>query len=397
LETSQPTQPEGVELSIHARNYAGKTMETDAVIDALAPEAQAGLRQYSLERMTGYGVNYSDAIELRSRIVAGEAWQKAAQALAEEALAAAQRKEPPASRATRLEAYHRASALMRMSQALMLEDNELRRGIVQESVDYYAKAVELGLLREHVHIDTPEGKLSGWFVASTINETVGTAIVIGGVEGWAMDFDVMGDAMAARGIATLLLDAPGQGESRILNNHYLTSGWLECFRSAIDWCETRLPDKPIGLVGNSMGGAIAIAMANQDARVAACINNGGIIKPSLGRMAGPTFFGKMIAFTGLEGENLEERAAEVWDHIEPLKAGPNAHYPLLVVQGGHDPLVADEHGKMFMSMVPTSEKRMEYFSDGIHCIYNHLSDRDMVMGDWLRARLIEAANTRRQA
>ena len=392
MEPFQFNLPAGVELDIRERTFVGKTEETEAAVSGLTPDAQAGLRQYSLERMVGYGLDYADAVELRARIVAGEAWQDAAIALAEDALAVAEGGLSPASPATRREAYQRASALLRMSQALMLSDNDRRREIVRRAVDCYAKAVELGLPREHVRIDTPEGTLSGWFVGASGGEAVGAVVMIGGVEGWAMDFDIMGDAMAARGIAALLLDGPGQGESRILNQHYLTPDWMESFRKAIDWCETRLPGKPIGLVGNSMGGGMAIAMANQDARIAACINNGGVVKPSMARMAGPTFFSKMIAFTGLEGDSLEERAAEIWDQIQPLKPGPNADYPLLVLQGGRDPLVADDHGKMFMAMTPTSNKAMEYFSDGIHCIYNHLSDRDIVMGDWMRARLLEAAS-----
>lgn len=384
--------PEGIELDIRERDYAEKTVETDDCLADLEPQCQAGLRQYSLERMTGYGIDYADAIELRARIIAGESWQETAQALGERAVAAAECGDPETCRSTRRTMYHRASALFRMSQALMLAESDERRSIVKRSVELYEAAVENGLPREHVHIETACGTMSGWFIESSADEQVGIAIVIGGVEGWAMDFDVMGEALAARGIATLLLDAPGQGESRILNRHFLTAQWDGCFGTAVDWCAGRAPGLPIGLVGNSMGGSLTIAIANQDPRIAACVNNGGIIKPSLGRMAGETFFGKMVAFTGIEGEDCEERAVEVWDTVEPLKPGLNANYPLLVVQGGRDPLVADGHGKLFMAQVPTSRKEMEYFSDGIHCIYNHVSDRDAVIGDWLRARLTEAAD-----
>ena len=381
--------PEGVELKINPRQFLGKTEEKPEALAALSPESQAGLRQYSLERMTGYGVDYADAVELRARIVSGEDWQKAAEDLALGALDSANSLTSETSRA-RLN--HRASALLRMSQALMLHDTDQRREIVQRAVDSYTTATKLGSKRDHVDIATPEGTMSGWFVEAAGEEAIGSAIVIGGVEGWAMDFDGLGEEMAARGIDTLLLDAPGQGETRILNGHFLTAKWMESFRRAIDFCEQRTRGKPIGLVGNSMGGAITIAMANNDTRVAACINNGGIFRPSLARMAGPTFFQKMVAFTGLEGDDAEHRAAEIWDTIEPLRPGLNSNYPLLVVQGGQDMLVFDDHAKIFMALTPAGEKEMEYFSDGIHCIYNHLSDRDIVMSDWMRARLLDAGN-----
>jgi len=39
----------------------------------------------------------------------------------------------------------------------------------------------------------------------------------------------------------------------------------------------------------------------------------------------------------------------------------------------------------------TADWRMVVLSDGDHCIYNHRSDRDALMADWLRARLLVGA------
>ena len=370
------------------RNFRGKKAESPEATDALSPDSQAGLRQFSLERMMGYGIDYADAIELRSAVLAGEPWQDAASGLAKTALIMAAA--PLATDASKCALYHRASALLRMSQALMLADTDLRREIVRSAVDCYKRSAALGANRRHVQIDTAEGPMSGWFIAAHGKPT-GSVIVFGGVEGWAMDFDCTGEAMACRGLNALMLDAPGQGETRILHRHYLSPRWLDSFRKAIDFVEQALPGRPIGIVGNSMGGGIAIAVTNNDTRISACVNNGGIIKPSLGRMAGGTFFTKMVAFCGITDEN---QAAGIWDTIDPVKPGPNGAYPLLVVQGGQDALVSDDHARMFMSKVPTPNKRMEWFSDGLHCIYNHLRDRDILLADWMRARLVEAHTQR---
>ena len=62
-------------------------------------------------------------------------------------------------------------------------------------------------------------------------------------------------------------------------------------------------------------------------------------------------------------------------------------YPLLVIQGGMDPLVPTEHAQMLMQMAPTQDKRMVLFSDGNHCIYNHLRDRDNLVADWMFEKL----------
>jgi alpha-beta hydrolase superfamily lysophospholipase len=369
------------------RNYVGRRDETAELIGTLSPESQAGLRQYALERITGYGVDYADAIELRARVLQGEEWQSVAQTLAQDLISAVERAEPLVTGPTRATLYYRISALLRISQALMLKDSDNRRDIVRRSVDYFARAAQYGAAREHVQIETDGGMMTGWLVEPKGDRALGSAIVVGGVEGWAMDFDCLGTALAARGVNALLLDAPGQGETRIIRGHYLTSRWMDSFRKAIDFVEQRFADAPIGIVGNSMGGGIAIAMTNNDPRIAACVNNGGIIKPSLARQAGPTFFSKMVAFCGVADE---EQAVAIWDTVEPCKPGTNGDYPLLVVQGGRDPLVNDDHARMFMAQTPTKNKQMEWFSDGIHCIYNHLADRDVLISDWMSVRLAEA-------
>lgn len=366
------------------RSFTAKKLETPELIASLPPEAQAGLRQFSLERMMGYGIDYADAIELRAMILEGQLWQPSAEGLAERCLASA----PQASKASQAQLHHRASALLRMSQALMLQDTPQRREIVQRAVDCHEQAAAIRMDRGHVRMETPGGLMSGWFMPAQGGPAVGSVIVIGGIEGWAMDFDCTGEALARRGLNALLLDAPGQGETRIVHRNYLSPDWLQSFRKAIDFVQQALPDKPIGIVGNSMGGAIALAVANADARIAACCNNGGIIRPSQGRAAGATFFAKMVAFCGISDE---DRAAAIWDTVEPVKPGPNNRYPLLVLQGGLDPLVSVEHGKLFMAQVPVQDKRMLLFSDGDHCLYNHRSDRDILIADWMHERLIEAA------
>jgi hypothetical protein len=93
--------------------FVGKQPEDDETIGRLSEVSQAALRQFSLERTMAYGVDYSDAIELRARVLVGEDWQAAATELAELCLAAAD----PASRPTRITYLRRASALLRMSQS----------------------------------------------------------------------------------------------------------------------------------------------------------------------------------------------------------------------------------------------------------------------------------------
>ncbi|MEN9543757.1 MAG: hypothetical protein RLZZ598_590 [Pseudomonadota bacterium] len=363
------------------RAFLGRRPETEEAMAEVSGESQAALRQFSLERMLGYGVDYADAVELRARVLTGQDWCAAATELAEICLQQADNASPDRGCAMRAACWRRASALLRLSQALMLSDTDARRAIFAKAVSLYAQAAELLADRQHVHIDTPLGTLAGWLFPSR-RAALGSVVVVGGIEGWGMDFESLGDALADQGIDALMLDAPGQGETRFAHRVYLSANWRDAYRAAIDYLDARAPGRPIGIVGNSMGGSFAMAVAADDVRIRACCNNGGVIAPSMVPPVG-TFFTKMTVCCDLAAE----RAVEVWRTVTPVHCGANQGYPLLIVQGGKDPMVSTPMSQMLLEHAPTDDKQMVIFSDGDHCIYNHKADRDILIAGWMSARL----------
>jgi alpha-beta hydrolase superfamily lysophospholipase len=367
----------------HTRTFVGRRVEDDQVTGRLSVESQAALRQFSLERTLGYGVDYGDAVELRARVLDGEDWRSAATALAEVCLRRVHGAPPAAAVPSQVAYLRRASALLRLSQMMMLTDTPQRRGTYADAADLYARAAELLGDRQRVLIKTDHGVLAGWLVRA-LGSAVASVVIIGGIEGYAMDFDSMGEAFAARGVDALLLDGPGQGETRFTHQHYLSANWRSAYDEAIAFLEGRAPGRPIGFVGNSMGGSIAMAVAVEDPRIRACCNNGGIVAPWMVPPSIGTFFTKMVAYCGLDDA---ERAVDVWRSVTPTSDGPNRGYPLLMVHGGKDPMISADLAEMLLRAAPTEDKRMVVFSDGDHCIYNHKVDRDVLVTDWMRARL----------
>src|SRR6202166_832291 len=250
-------EPPSVDSSMQSarvtlRQFLGRRAESDEAIARLSVESQAGLRQFSLERLMGYGLAYADAIELRARVLDGEAWEAAATALAEIALKQANAAATGPAQTTRILYLRRASALLRMSQMMMLTDLPERRQIFARAAMIYGEAAKLLSDRQRVIIETDSRPLVGWHIPAP-GGGVASAIVIGGVEGWAMHFDSLGEALAVRGIDALMLDGPGQGESRFDHHHYLSVHWSHAYRSAIDFLERRNARQRIGFVGNSIG------------------------------------------------------------------------------------------------------------------------------------------------
>lgn len=364
--------------------FAGRVVETEALIAALPAESQAALRQFSLERTIGYGVDHADAVELRARVLGGESWHDAAAALARTCLERAAAR-GIAGAPTGSALLRRASALLRMSQMMMLSDSAERRDIFARAAALYDQAGAILGDRRPLAVDSAGGTLAGWLIpAAGDGVAPASVIAIGGVEGWGMDFGSMGQALAARGVDALMLDGPGQGVSRLAHRHLLTADWRRAYTAAIDLLERRAPGRPIGIIGNSMGGSFAMAVAAGDTRIRACVCNGGIIAPWMVPPQG-TFFSKMAAFCG--ADTAADDALAVWRTVTPAAGGVNAGYPLLMVHGGRDPLVSMEMTHMLFNAAPTDDKRMVVFSDGDHCVYNHLSDRDALVADWMAARL----------
>jgi esterase/lipase len=331
----------------------------------------------------GYGLAYADVIELRARVLEGEAWEAAATALAEIALKQANAASTGSAQTTRILYLRRASALLRMSQMMMLTNTPERGQIFARAATIYGEAAKLRSDRQRVLVETGSRPLVGWLIPAP-GGGLASAIVIGGVEGWAMDFDSLGESLAVRGIDALMLDGPGQGESRFNHNHYLSVHWSQAYRSAIDFLERRTEGRGrIGFIGNSIGGSFAMAMASIDERVSACVCNGGVIKPTLAR-GNTTFFAKMVAACGT---NNEEEALAAWGAVDPIAPTSGRGYSLLIVHGGKDPMIPMAASEMLLAAAPTDDKEMVVFSDGDHCIYNHRDDRDALIADWVRSRL----------
>src|SRR5258708_6327760 len=325
----------------------------------------------------GYGLAHADVIELRARVLEGEGWEAAATALAEVALRQANAASTGPVHTTRILCLRRASALLRMSQVMMLTDTLERRRIFARAAAIYGEAAELRSDRQRVLVETDSRPLVGWLIPAP-GGGVASAIVIGGVEGWAMDFDSLGEALAVRGIDALMLDGPGQGESRFDHNHYLSVHWSDAYRSAIDFLERRTAGRRrIGFIRNSICGSFAMGMASIDKRVSASVCNGGVIKPTLAQ-GKTTFFANMVAACGTENE---EEALAAWRAVDPIAPTSGRGYPLLIVHGGKDPMIPTVASEMLLTAAPTDGKEMVAFSDGDHCLYNHPRDRGALIAD----------------
>jgi 2,6-dihydroxypseudooxynicotine hydrolase len=187
----------------------------------------------------------------------------------------------------------------------------------------------------------------------------------------------------ARGLATLAIDGPGQGESQY--ELPIEPGYERVATATVDYLQDRagLDSGRIGLFGVSLGGYYAARSAAYEKRLKAVVALAGPYRfdldwdqlPAQTRL---TFQARSGAKSGPEARaraarlTLEEAAA----HIET---------PLLIVGGGRDAIVPAYHAERLAKEVKSAE--LVLYPDGSHGVTNRAYESRSRMADWLAARL----------
>jgi alpha-beta hydrolase superfamily lysophospholipase len=359
------------------------SVSSEGISEALSAESKAALRQLTHQRLVGYGMDYGDATKLRELVEKGCDWMSAALAVAQEATsyleAAGSKVTPVAKRSILL----RASAATRMAQIMMLSDTQQRSAIYGDAASLFAGALALDGIGKRVVLGAEGSKMIGWHYRAA-SPARAIVIVIGGVEGWAMDGHVYGEIFTALGLDVLLIDGPGQGESRLSLRHYLDENWLKSMGSAVDYASSRIAGGRIGVLGNSVGGNFAMMLAAADRRIAACCNNGAILVP-LDMRARLHFFPKLAAFCGTASE---ADIHKVWDGITVTAERISLKCPFLLLHGEEDPLVNVEQSSAMLGWVRSSDKELIVVKGADHCLCNRPAEKYEILADWFASRLL---------
>src|SRR4051812_45988424 len=233
----------------------------------LPPLVAAQHRAMPFTRLTDCGMDPADARRLLADTAAGTPWADAAAALAEAQLERARRAEEFGHGATARQAYRFAAAALMFAQMAYQTDTAEKRELYAR---HTAAVTALAPWAERVEIPHRDGVLGGWLClpAGTPRATV---IAWGGLSSWGAAYlpgaTVSGgggpsgggpaylpvaDASPARGLACLLGEGPGQGESRLRPGLYVDEHVTDGFTSFLDLVEAdpRL-DGPIGVQGIS--------------------------------------------------------------------------------------------------------------------------------------------------
>lgn len=342
----------------------------------------AQLRSMPMTRMLDYGMDYWDAVHLTSSSAA-EPWEDVASRLAvaqrTRARAAAERGD----RETAVDCYRRACATFVFAQMAHNEDTERKRSLYEAMSHAYQEAADLDELLEVERLGVPfrDSTCNAWLVRAR-GEVVGpTIVIVGGQSGWGPAFHHQAAALVRRGLSAVLLEAPGQGESRMMHGIHLDRAVHEAFSATADAVNQHTGSSTrFGVWGNSFGGLLAAHAAIHDDRFAACLINGAPSRPTPSPFRTASEQSRALLGARDEGQ-VASGLRSLWIDPEADRISGS----LLVLHGGRDPLITIEQQKPFLGLAESSE--IHTWDDGEHTIYNRAAERNEFAGDWFRARL----------
>lgn len=190
-----------------------------------------------------------------------------------------------------------------------------------------------------------------------------------------------------RGLATLSIDGPGQGESNTREIWVTLDNFERAGSAVIDFLESRpgVDASRVGLYGWSMGSYWGPRIAAQEERLKACVGAMGVYlqKDSIFKHGKPAYRGNYMYMSNIHDEDAFDEMAEQMT-LEPV-AG-KIRCPTLLAMGEFDELCPLEDAERFFGMM-TCPKELWIFENETHTLGGRLPDFYLAVADWLRDAL----------
>jgi len=207
-----------------------------------------------------------------------------------------------------------------------------------------------------------------------------------GIGGSREEYETGSRYLLERGITALLVDGPGQGETRLFEGLYLDEHVIEAITTFVDVAVAdRNCDGRVGLWGNSAGGWLAALTAGEDPRIAAVCMTGGTDRPTEILDRYPRYVGELQQMTGhddpLQARAVIERLTLDRERLRALRC------PLHVVHGTPDHVFHVEGARRVYKGATSIDKTMTEYADGDHCVSNRSHEKHFLIGDWFADRV----------
>jgi 2,6-dihydroxypseudooxynicotine hydrolase len=283
-------------------------------------------------------------------------------------------------RVTAGEAFLRAAIYYHYAKHLFGEDPEQFRDAHERMLRCYLAASP--------HIAPPmerfEIPFEGALMAAYLRRPSGVtrpkvAILLPGLDAAKEELHAWSDAFLARGLATVALDGPGQGETSF--RMPIRADWGRVIGVVIDVLERRsdVDAGAVAVVGQSLGAIYAPLAAAFEPRIKACVAN-----------CGPFDFGPVLPQLPKVSQELFRIRSHAGDMKEALQIAGRLSLadcarqitcPLLVVFGAGDRIVPPSEGER-LARAATGPTDLVVYEEGNHVCFNISYKFRPLTADW---------------
>jgi len=217
------------------------------------------------------------------------------------------------------------------------------------------------------HFDS-DINIKGYWIKSNLSETKAIMILVHGIGGCKEHFLGLAKKLADKGIESIVFDSRAHGKS---SGQYCTYGYKEKkdISKIIHYIKSIDSNTPIGIWGNSMGGAIAIQALEHDSRI-----EFGIIESTFTELEQVVYDYQKRYLKGFGIRILTDfalkRAGEIGDFkpdmVKPINSVKNIEQPVLISHGTSDENISFQYGKSLFDELKSKHKKFIKIKGGGH-------------------------------
>jgi 2,6-dihydroxypseudooxynicotine hydrolase len=331
------------------------------------------------------GTDYNDVISLKKTYKEWDMWPVLWSSFGEKHLLLAENAEKEKNYVTAGYAYRRAAMYFHYGQFMLFDKPITKVELHRRSIDASAKALK--------YLPNPGEKINIPFKGKNIyahyrfkKESEGRLVMlIPGADATKEELSTFEDIFLERGLSTLTVDGPGQGETRY-EFPFRKSLYDEAMSTVLEYAKVKLNGEKIAVGGISFGGSLAPRIAALNPQVKAAFGVGG-----------------KYSYESDEWDRLSclFHAASCWyfcvDTFEEAKqllpersvsdVMKNLTCPLLIVHGDMDKIADVKHAYKFIENSSSSDPNIVIIEGGNHVCNNYPYLYRPMIGDWVNKQL----------
>ncbi|MFY9778068.1 MAG: alpha/beta fold hydrolase [Trebonia sp.] len=355
--------------------------------DQTEPDARvAAAAAHWSYRFISNGTDYGDFTATLSRITRWDDWCREWGNTAAEYEQLAESAEDAGQRETAAGAWRRAALAWHWGKFVFVDHPDEQRAAHDRSVACYRRAAgSLTPPAELVRIPYAGTQLPA-YLRVPAGPRPPVVIMVPGLDSTKEELQATAEYYLARGLATIAIDGPGQGESEY--ELPIEPAYEKVATAAVDYLRTRedVDGEKTGLFGVSLGGYYAARAAAYEPRLAAVVSLAGPYRFDLGWDDLPAQ--TKATFQARSGATSEAAARAKAAELTLEDAAGRISIPLLVVGGARDRIVPAYHQERLAKEAPGAELLL--YPDGSHGVTNRAYESRSRMADWLAGHLTRA-------